>query len=88
MGNVFWGLEMLFFNSDDFSEIQQGFQFYFKRLITFCNPPNENIQSIFEDFHNVDITLKTITENNAVVTAVVAKAIGFGGYDNTISGDE
>lgn len=76
------------FESDEFPSKQQDFQFSFKGLVTFYDPPKHNIQAVFEDFNTAGIKVKIITGDNAATTLAIAKQIEFKGYEKHISGDE
>ena len=76
------------FTTDSFPATQQKFQFTFKGIVAFCDPPKENIQQVLENFYTAGITIKIITGDNAATTNAIAKQVGFRGYDKSISGDE
>lgn len=76
------------FEGNDFPEKQQDFNFTFKGIIAFYDPPKENIQQVLESFYTAGITVKIVTGDNAATTTAIAKQIGFRGYDKSISGDE
>jgi Ca2+-transporting ATPase len=76
------------FDGNDFPEKQQDFNFAFKGIIAFYDPPKENIQQVLESFYTAGITVKIVTGDNAATTTAIAKQTGFRGYDKSISGDE
>jgi Ca2+-transporting ATPase len=76
------------FSGDDFPENQQEFQFKFKGIIAFYDPPKKNIQSVLEDFYKAGISVKIVTGDNAATTASIAKQVGFRSYEKSITGDE
>jgi len=76
------------FAGHDFPAEQQQFQFRFKGIVAFYDPPKHNIQAVLEDFYKAGITVKIVTGDNAATTAAIAKQVGFRGYDKSISGDE
>ena len=76
------------FEDKNFPKTQQEFQFDFKGLVAFYDPPKANINSVLEHFYQAGITVKIITGDNAETTTSIAKQIGFVGYENSISGDE
>ncbi|EPR73791.1 Cation transport ATPase [Winogradskyella psychrotolerans RS-3] len=82
------GVGRTVFKSDNFPSKQQDFQFSFKGLVAFYDPPKQNIQSVFDDFNTAGITVKIITGDNAATTRAIAKQISFKDYDKSISGDE
>jgi Ca2+-transporting ATPase len=75
------------FAGNNFPQKQQEFQFSFKGIVAFYDPPKKNIRSVLEDFYKAGISVKIITGDNAATTAAIAKQIGFNGYDESISGD-
>ncbi len=75
------------FEGNDFPVKQQNFNFAFKGIIAFYDPPKENIQQVLEGFYTAGITVKIVTGDNAATTTAIAKQIGFKGYDKCISGD-
>ena len=76
------------FEGKNFPKTQQEFQFDFKGLVAFYDPPKANINSVLEHFYKAGISVKIITGDNAETTTSIAKQIGFIGYENSISGDE
>jgi P-type Ca2+ transporter type 2C len=82
------GVGMSIFSDANFPSTQQEFQFQFKGIVAFYDPPKKNIPAVLEDFYKAGITVKIITGDNAATTAAIAKQIGFRGYDKSISGDE
>lgn len=82
------GVGVSTFTGIDFPEQQQDLPFEFKGIVGFYDPPKENIEKVFEDFHTAGIGVKIITGDNAATTIAIAKQIGFKGYEKAISGDE
>ncbi|MFC4634618.1 cation-translocating P-type ATPase [Dokdonia ponticola] len=82
------GVGSTHFTGKKFPAEQQEFQFHFKGLVAFYDPPKKNIQSVFQDFHAAGITVKIVTGDNAITTTAIAKQIGFRGYEKQLSGDE
>lgn len=76
------------FDGNNFPVTQQEFQFTFKGIVAFYDPPKKNIQAVFEKFYKAGIAVKIVTGDNAATTTAIAKQIGFRGYDKSISGDE
>ncbi len=76
------------FNGNNFPATQQEFQFTFKGMVAFYDPPKKNIQEVLENFYNAGITVKIVTGDNASTTIAIAKQIGFKGYENNITGEE
>jgi Ca2+-transporting ATPase len=76
------------FTGNNFPKNQQEFQFQFKGIVAFYDPPKKNIQSVLENFYSAGITVKIVTGDNAVTTNAIAKQIGFRGYEKSLSGDE
>lgn len=76
------------FEGTDFPETQQEFNFNFKGLVAFHDPPKKNIQTVLQDFYTAGISVKIITGDNAETTNAIARQIGFRGYEKSISGDE
>ncbi|WP_091306854.1 cation-translocating P-type ATPase [Flavobacterium terrigena] len=76
------------FEDKNFPKKQQEFQFNFKGLVAFYDPPKANINSVLQHFYKAGISVKIITGDNLETTTSIAKQIGFVGYENSISGDE
>jgi P-type Ca2+ transporter type 2C len=76
------------FIGNDFPKTQQEFNFCFKGLVAFYDPPKKNISSVLQAFYNAGIAVKIITGDNAETTGAVARQIGFKGADHLISGDQ
>ena len=82
------GVGLTTFESNDFPARQQDFEFIFKGLVAFYDPPKQNIRSVFENFHTAGINVKILTGDNAETTMAIAKQIDFKGYEHTMSGEE
>lgn len=67
---------------------QQDFNFEFKGLIAFYDPPKKNISKVFQDFYNAGIAVKIITGDIAETTMAIAQKVNFKGSGEVISGDE
>ena len=76
------------FKGKKYPKNQQDFQFVFKGLLAFYDPPKSNSHLVLQHFYNAGIVVKIITGDNAETTTSIAKQIGFVGYENSISGDE
>ncbi|MEO8234159.1 MAG: cation-translocating P-type ATPase [Flavobacterium sp.] len=76
------------FEGKNYPKTQQEFQFDFKGLLAFYDPPKKNIHLVLQHFYKAGIIVKIITGDNAETTSSIAKQIGFIGYDKSISGDE
>ncbi|MFT5754001.1 MAG: Ca2+-transporting ATPase [Flavobacterium sp.] len=76
------------FEGTNFPETQQEFQFQFKGIVAFYDPPKKNITKVLEDFYQAGIAVKIITGDNAATTMAIAKQIGFKGYEHSLTGDE
>lgn len=76
------------FIGNDFPVNQQEFEFDFKGIVAFSDPPKKNIHSVLEKFYTAGIGLKIVTGDNAATTNAIAKQIGFRGYKKSITGDE
>ena len=75
-------------NDNNFPATQQQFQFVFKGIVAFYDPPKENITTVLENFYTAGIKVKIITGDNAATTSAIAKQIGLRGYEKSITGDE
>ena len=82
------GVGEAIFKENHFPETQQEFQFTFKGIVAFYDPPKKNMQSVLENFYKAGIAVKIITGDNAATTSAIAKQIGFRGYDKSLTGDE
>jgi Ca2+-transporting ATPase len=82
------GVGVTEFSGNNFPKKQQDFVFRFKGLITFYDPPKENIKAVFETFYNAGILVKIVTGDNAVTTSTIAKQVGFRNPEKTLNGDE
>lgn len=76
------------FNGKEFPDTQQEFQFSFKGLVAFYDPPKANIQEVFETFYKAGIQIKIVTGDNAATTSTIARQIGFKDADKVVNGDE
>jgi Ca2+-transporting ATPase len=73
---------------NDFRDKQEQYQFHFKGIVAFYDPPKENIPSVLQQFYEAGIAVKIVTGDNAATTHAIAKQVGFKGLDANISGDE
>ena len=76
------------FAGNNFPATQQEFNFEFKGLVAFYDPPKKNIQKVLEDFYTAGIAVKIITGDNAATTTSIAKQVAFKGYEKSLTGDE
>lgn len=76
------------YDDNNFPATQYQFQFSFKGIVAFYDPPKENIGAVLQKFYNAGIAVKIITGDNAATTAAIAKQVSFRGYDKSITGDE
>jgi Ca2+-transporting ATPase len=82
------GIGEAVFDGDDFPPDQQDFEFSFKGIVAFYDPPKKNISAVLDAFYKAGIAVKIITGDHAETTISIAKEVGFKGYDKTITGDE
>jgi P-type Ca2+ transporter type 2C len=76
------------FEGTEWPKKQQDFNFEFKGLVAFYDPPKQNISKVFQDFYNAGIEVKIITGDIAETTAAIAKKVSFKGSEEVVSGDE
>ena len=76
------------FTSNNFPDTQQEFQFVFKGIVAFYDPPKNNIESVLNHFYDAGILVKIVTGDNAETTMAIAKQIGFKGVEQRLSGAE
>lgn len=82
------GVAEAYYKGVNFPKKQQDFQFVFKGIVSFYDPPKKNIQSVLQNFYSAGIKVKIITGDNALTTHTIAKEIGFKGFEKSSSGDE
>lgn len=82
------GVAETHFKGDAYPEKQQDFEFDFKGIVAFYDPPKKNIVAVLKDFSLAGIKVKVITGDNALTTRAIAKEIGLNGFENSMSGDE
>ncbi len=76
------------FKGSNFPKMQQEFQFKFKGIVAFNDPPKENIKKVLEDFYKAGISVKIITGDNAETTTAIANQIAFRGLEHSLTGEE
>lgn len=82
------GVGTVVFEGADFPAEQQNFNFVFKGLLAFYDPPKENIRSVLEGFYAAGISVKIVTGDNETTTSSIARQIGFKDADRSLSGHE
>ena len=82
------GVGESYFSNSNLPQTQKEFQFKFKGIVAFYDPPKKNIESVLNHFYNAGISVKIITGDNAVTTTSIAKEIGFKGFEHSLTGDE
>ena len=82
------GVGEVIFSGNNYPATQQEFQFTFKGIVAFYDPPKKNIQKVLQDFYTAGISVKIVTGDNALTTTAIAKQIGFRGYEQSITGEE
>jgi len=76
------------YNGDRYPERQQDFDFVFKGLVAFYDPPRKNIPQVLDSFYGAGINVKIITGDNARTAVAIAQETGFRGSGNVVTGDE
>lgn len=76
------------FKGKGFPENQEDFDFDFIGLVSFYDPPKNNINKVLQDFYKAGINVKIITGDYGLTTTSLAKQIGFRGFENMITGNE
>ncbi|MGB5007739.1 MAG: cation-translocating P-type ATPase [Ferruginibacter sp.] len=75
------------YKGNDFPKQQQQFEFVFKGLVAFYDPPKKNIGSVFRAFEDAGIAVKIITGDNEATTQTIAKQVNFTGADKCLDGE-
>ncbi len=73
--------------SDKYPESQTEFEFQFKGLVAFYDPPKPNIKAVLEEFYTAGIQVKIVTGDNAATTGAIAQQVGLRGHDQIVSGE-
>ena len=81
------GVGVAEFSGTDYPKTQQEFEFQFKGLVAFYDPPKANIKAVFETFYKAGIEVKIVTGDNAATTETIAKQIDFKNPTATLNGD-
>lgn len=76
------------FKNNNFPKRQQDFQFQFKGIVAFYDPPKQNIEEVLNHFYDAGILVKIVTGDNAPTTSSIAKQIRFRGAEHSLSGDD
>jgi len=76
------------FTGNNFPASQQEFKFHFKGLVSFYDPPKQNISEVLQAFYKAGIAVKILTGDNAATTMAIARQIDFHGSDKFISGEK
>jgi Ca2+-transporting ATPase len=81
------GVGVTEFSGKDYPKTQQEFEFQFKGLVAFYDPPKANIKAVFETFYKAGIEVKIVTGDNAATTETIAKQIDFKNPTAILNGD-
>ena len=76
------------FEGNNFPNRQQDFQFQFKGIVAFYDPPKQNIEEVLNHFYDAGILVKIVTGDNAPTTSSIAKQIKFRGAEHSLTGDD
>ncbi|MFZ2784638.1 MAG: cation-translocating P-type ATPase [Sediminibacterium sp.] len=82
------GVGMAVFDGTDFPKEQQNFDFIFKGILAFYDPPKENIRSVLEGFYAAGISVKIVTGDNETTTGSIARQIGFKEPEQALTGHD
>ena len=82
------GVGVADFAGETYPKTQQEFNFTFKGLVAFYDPPKKNSEEVLKNFYAAGISVKIVTGDYAPTTLAIAKQIGFKGFDKSINGDE
>ncbi len=72
---------------NEFPKQQQQFNFTFKGLLAFYDPPKPNINALFNAFNDAGIDVKIITGDNMATTQTIAMQTEFRNADKIIDGE-
>lgn len=82
------GVGVTKFQNNSFPDSQEEFQFTYKGLLAFNDPPKPNIENVLNDFYNAGLQVKIVTGDNPSTAKAIAKEIKFRGFDKNITGAE
>ena len=72
----------------DFPKNQEEFQFKFKGIVAFYDPPKDNIESVLKHFYDAGILVEIVTGVNAETAMAIAKQVASRGAEYSLSGDD
>lgn len=75
------------FEGNMFPATQEEFEFKFKGLVSFYDPPKKNITEVIQHFYTAGIDVKIITGDSADTTLAIANQVGFKNLSNILSGE-
>lgn len=81
------GVGIIDFHGNEFPEKQQEFKNTFLGLIGFYDPPQKNIEQVFNQLYDAGIKLKIITGDNVVTTSAIARQAHFRGWEKALDGE-
>ena len=82
------GVAQSLFKGNGFPATQQEFEFVFKGLVAFYDPPKENIKTVLQNFYQAGIAVKIVTGDNSLTSAAIAQQIEFQHADKYINGED
>lgn len=71
-----------------YPEKQEELVFEFKGLVSFYDPPKENIAAVMQSFYKAGINVKIITGDTMATAKAIAKQINFVGSETALTGEE
>ncbi len=80
------GVADAIFEGNDFPAEQQSFDFEFRGLVAFYDPPKENIKQVLDNFYSAGIDVKILTGDNAATTDTIARQVGLRHPEMAIDG--
>lgn len=71
----------------NYPRTQHEFNFSFKGLVAFYDPPKENIAAVLHSFYNAGVDVKIITGDNPITTQTIARQVHFRNASRIITGE-
>jgi Ca2+-transporting ATPase len=85
-GNRVLGVAIAFCETENLPASQEKFNWRFEGLLSFSDPPKQNVAAVFKQFYNAGIKIKLLTGDYPETAINIAEQVGIEGSSKYITG--